>query len=263
MKSSVFETLARVGYATKGCIYAVIGLLAVLAVIGAGGELGGSRNAIETIGQQPFGRVLLGALAVGLFAYAGWRLLQAGADPENHGTDREGLLKRLGHGVSGVAHAILGVTAAQMVLQSGGGGGGGAKTWVAELMAVDTVGPIVVGVIGAVVIGVGIQQLHKGLTTSFQKKLKTAGMSRRARELAEKVGKAGLTARAVVFFVIGGAVIRAAFEHDPGEVETLGEALATIGSQPLGSVLLATVALGLMAYAAHQLVFAKYRRIPS
>lgn len=260
---TALEGLARVGYATKGIVYGAVGLLAVLAVVGAGGAIGGSERAIQTIGEQPFGLVLLVVLSIGLFAYAGWRGIQATLDPEHLGRDRKAIAKRIGYGFSALTHALLGVTAAQLVLGSSSGGGGGTKTWVAEVMAIEVVGPIVVGIAGAIAIGFGLQQLHKGLTVKFTKKLKSREMSRRARKLAVKVGKAGLTARAVVFCILGGTLVHAAIANDPSDVKPLGEALAAIGRQPLGSVLLAATALGLMAYAAHQLVFARYRRIPS
>jgi len=258
----LYSVLARVGYATKGLVYGTVGLLAVLAVVGAGGSVGGSEGAIHTIGEQPFGQVLLVVLSLGLFAYAGWRLLQATVDPENHGTDREGIVKRIAYGLSAITHALLGVTALQMMLGSGGGGGG-TETWVAKVMAIEVVGPIAIGAAGVIAIGFGLQQLHKGLTVRFTEKLESQQMSRRAREVAVKVGRAGLAARAVVFCILGGTLIHAAVNHDPSDVKPLGEALVAIGRQPLGSVLLAATALGLMAYAVHQLVFARYRRIPS
>src|SRR5688500_5424301 len=71
------RTLSRAGFATKGFVYVLIGGLAVLAAIGEGGRVTGSQGAVRTLGEQPFGRILLIAVAVGLMAYAAWALAEA------------------------------------------------------------------------------------------------------------------------------------------------------------------------------------------
>ena len=58
------EKLARFGYAAKGVVYAVIGILALQLASGQGGEATGPEGALSTIGQQPFGRTPL-AISVG------------------------------------------------------------------------------------------------------------------------------------------------------------------------------------------------------
>ena len=84
------ERLARFGYAAKGAVYIVVGLLAAMAAFGMGGKTTDTRGALATIVTQPFGRVLLGAVAVGLVGYALWRFVQAGVDAENKGSRSNG-----------------------------------------------------------------------------------------------------------------------------------------------------------------------------
>lgn len=256
------ERLARVGYATKGVVYALVGGLAIKAAIGSGGSVGGSRNAVQEIGSQPFGQALLVLTAIGLFGYALWRFVQAGFDPENEGTDGKGLVKRAGYVASGVIHTMLGVTAIQMVT-GGGGGGGGKKTWIAKLMAVDTVGPILVGVAGVCVLGYALYQVYKGWTMKFKEALQTGEMSQTEEKAATISGRIGLVARGVVFAIIGGYVVKAAATQSPGSAKSVGGALSEIASQSYGVFLLAIVAAGLIAYAALQLVLARYRKIPA
>jgi len=260
-KDTWIERLARVGYATKGVVYALIGGLAIKAAIGSGGSVGGGRNAVQEIGTQPFGQVLLVLTAIGLFGYALWRFVQAALDPENNGTDGKGVIKRVGYVASGVMHTALGVTAVQMV--TGGGGGGGKKTWIAKLMAVDTVGPILVGAAGVFVLGYALYQVYKGWTMKFKEELRTGQMSQTEEKAATISGRVGLVARGVVFAIIGGYVLKAAATQNPGSAKSVGGALSEIASQSYGVFLLATVAIGLLAYAALQLVLARYREIPS
>jgi Domain of Unknown Function (DUF1206) len=67
------DWVARVGLVARGLVYAVIGLLALKLAIGDGGSAHSQRGALETISRQPFGAVLLIALAAGLGAYAIWQ----------------------------------------------------------------------------------------------------------------------------------------------------------------------------------------------
>ncbi len=58
--------LARLGYAVKGVVYLVIGILAVQLAAGRGGKATDQRGAIHIIYDQPFGRFLLVIVAIGL-----------------------------------------------------------------------------------------------------------------------------------------------------------------------------------------------------
>ena len=71
------ERLARFGYAPKGAVYLLVGLLAVQAAFGPGGKKTGTEGALVTLVQQPFGQILLGLVAFGLVSYAMWRLIEA------------------------------------------------------------------------------------------------------------------------------------------------------------------------------------------
>src|SRR5829696_9694962 len=94
------ERLARLGYATEGAMYTLIGLLAAGVAFGTGGRATGQRGALEIVAGSPFGDVLVGLLALGLLGYALWRGVQAIADPDGEGTEVKALGKRIGYGVS-------------------------------------------------------------------------------------------------------------------------------------------------------------------
>ena len=93
------ERLARLGYATEGAVYSLIGLLAAGAAFGTGGRATGQRGALEVIAGSPFGGILLGLIAVGFLGYALWRSVQALADPDREGTEVKALGRRGGYGI--------------------------------------------------------------------------------------------------------------------------------------------------------------------
>jgi len=260
--SDTVEKLARFGYAVKGVVYGLIGILAVMAAFGSGGKTSGSRGVLGTIADGPFGQVLLGLIAVGLFGYALWRFVQSFADPDNKGTDAEGIIKRIGYFVSGVIHVGLGIAAIRLLLGSGGGGGSNADSWTAKLMS-QPLGLWLVGIVGLIVIGVGLRQFYKAKKADFFEKLKTGEMSASERTWAKRAGQAGLAARGVVFSIIGFFLIQAALNANPQEARGLGGALDTLAAQPYGPYLLGIVAIGLVGYGVYCWVNARYRKIPA
>src|SRR5438270_8497729 len=81
------ERMARLGYAVRGVLYAIIGLLALAVAAGAGGTTTDKVGAIATIGSRPFGKVMLVLIAAGLVGYSLWGFIRALFDPLNRGTD--------------------------------------------------------------------------------------------------------------------------------------------------------------------------------
>lgn len=82
-------------------------ILTLKVVIGAVGEVGGDRTAILEIGEQSYGRLLLGMTALGLLGYTVWRWVQADKDTAGLGSDAKGLVKRIGFAVSGFVYLLL------------------------------------------------------------------------------------------------------------------------------------------------------------
>src|SRR5215217_855639 len=120
-----FEWLARAGLVARAVIYAIIGVLAIKLAFGdGGGETTNQQGALSEIAEQPFGKLLLILMAIGLAGYALWRLVRAaiGQGPE---AGRDDAKERIDGLVSGVGYAMLCVTAISILAGSGGGSGGG------------------------------------------------------------------------------------------------------------------------------------------
>lgn len=260
--SDTFENLTRIGFIAKGIVYLFIGVLAFMAAFGgAGGETTGREGAISRIAAQPFGEFLLAAIAVGLFAYAAWRMLCAFADVEGEGSDSKGLAKRVGYFFSGFFYGAAGVYALQLLIGFGsrGGGGGGAQsaqTWSARLMSMPA-GQWLLALVGIATVVVGFGLIRYGWQEKFVRHLRAVSTHGWVREL----GKWGYIARGVVFGVIGILVVIAAMQHDPSEVQGLEGALDTLARQPFGTWLLAFVGAGLACYGAFCVAESKYRQV--
>ena len=255
------EILARLGYAAKGVVYLIIGVLAVQLAWGGGGQITGGQGALHTIAGQPFGQALLWLMVIGLFGYVVWRFVQSVMDVEHCGSDGKGIAKRVAQAVSGVVYGSLAIYAAKLALGSGGGGGGSTESRTASLMS-NTWGVWLVGLIGVIVIGYGLRQLYHAYQVDFTKRLVTSEMSSTERTWAIRIGRFGLAARGVVLMMIGWFFIQAAITHDPSQARGLDGALAELAGTGYGPWVLGLVALGLVAYGVYQLVLARYRRMP-
>lgn len=253
------QTFGIVGYATKGVVYAVIGVLAARTAFGAGGRTTDAKGALTEIGSQPFGQILLVLSALGLLGYAIWRFVQAWTGPGRLGADAESSLKRAGWVVSGLVHLSLAWFAASLAFGSSSGQGRGAAGWTAELMA-KPFGQWLVGLVGVIVATVGAREFLRAYRLSFMKDYGRHPMSAQQRRVARAAGRIGLSARGVVFLMIGVFVVAAAVQADPNEARGLGGALRALLEQDYGAVLLGVVAIGLVAYAVHCFFNARYRR---
>lgn len=259
--SPAVQGLARLGYAAKGLVYLIIGFIAAQAAFSRGEQVKGSEGALSTILEQPFGRVLLGIVALGLAGYVLWRVVQALLDPEHKGGGVKGIGARIGYGISAFVYAGLTLEAVRMLRGSGGGGqGSGAQHWSAVVMD-KPFGRIAVGLAGLGIAAYGLYEIYRAFKSNLAKRLDLEGSPVATRQRVVGLGKAGMTARGVVFCIIGWLVITAALRYDPSRAQGLQGALVTLREAAYGRYLLGLVALGLIAYGIFQLVKARYRII--
>jgi hypothetical protein len=174
----------------------------------------------------------------------------------------KGLAVRFGYGCTGLVYAGLSYSAVQLMLGHGAGKGSdeSSKEWTARFMALPF-GRWLVAAAGLGVIGFGVWQCYKGLSARFRKRLKTAQMPGLTDTLAKRAGQVGLTARGVVFGIVGIFLIQAALHARAREARGLSGALLALEQRPYGPWLLGAVALGLVVYGLYMFVEARYRRM--
>lgn len=254
------ERLARVGYAAKGIVYALVGILAFQAAANWGGKVTGSKGVFWTIASQPFGRFILFLVGVGLLGYVIWRFVQAAFDPEHNDQGASSWGRRISYVISGLIYGSLAFFSFQIVFGSPDSSGDSVTQRVNTLLA-QPFGQWLVGTVGAAIVAYGFYCFYKAFKTKFQRKLKLGEMSAREEKWSTRVARFGLTAKGVVSVVIGYFFIQAARLADPSRARTTEGALQAIQQQPFGAWLMGLVALGLIAYGIHLEFQARYRRI--
>lgn len=256
------KKVARTGYAAKGTVYAITGVLTFLAAFNMGGQKASKLQVLEFLDKQPFGNALLVLMGIGLACYAFWRFTQSISDPEGIGNDKKGKGKRVAFFISACIYLGLAVLAILRVVQAGGGSGssgGSGSAQQSHFLATET-GLILLGIIGAAFIGTGIAQFVKAYKGSFTKHFDLKSMTEeKRRKTIKNSGYLGISARGVVFLIIGYFAIQAALSSNPSEIKTTAEVFAFIQDSSYGSWLLGLVAAGFVCYAVYMFMMAKYR----
>jgi hypothetical protein len=258
VQSSAFELLSRAGFVARGLIYAIIGILALKLALGHGGKLTDQKGALHTVAQQPFGKVLLTLLAIGLGGYSLWRLVRAAIGHGPEGSDSG--FDRVAAFASGIAYGVMCFLAVEILLGAGGGSGDSVKKSTAGVLGWPA-GTWIVGIAGVVLIGVALYQGYRGITQKFLDESKVEEMGPQVKKWISRLGTFGHLARMVVFGLVGIFVVKAAIDYKPSKAVGLDGALAKIVHHSYGPFLLGIVATGLIAFAVYSLSDARYRRI--
>jgi len=266
----ILERIARVGIVAKALVYLGIGLLATGAALRIGGALTDTSGIFHFLLHQPLGRVLLGALALGLLAYTVWLSVQAVLDPDGNGTSFVGLVNRFGQVVTALAQLALSFEGARLALGLGSVLGAEAEGSGIELSNEHLVaqglrvpfGVQLVGLVGLVLVGVAASQMYRALRGDVRRDWRLGDLGETG-DWAVGIGRFGLAARAVVLGVGGWLVFQAARSYDPSRAGGIGAVLRTLAGFYASGWLLALVALGLVAYGIFGLVEARYRVIPA
>jgi len=112
-----------------------------------------------------------------------------------------------------------------------------------------------------VLIGISLYQLYDALMGGFADESKTAQMSPREWRLFMALGHVGLTARALVFGLVGYFLVRTAIDFNASSAVGLDGALERLRHQVIGPWILGLAAAGLLTFAGFSLFEARYRRL--
>ena len=257
VKEKWVDKFLRFGLLSKGIVYCLIGILALMAAIGLSGENASQTEAVKLIYEQPFGKILLAIVALGLFGYVTLRFFQAFKDIDGKGNNAKGIFARIGYGISGLLYLALGIYAAKLVLQAQQGDGNSKQFIVAKVLGYSW-GEWAVAIAGLIIVGSGIYQIYRAVSGKFMKKIGHV-----AGNLSKAIRRAGVTgyiSRGIVLIIVGYLVFHAAMTHNPSQANGTEGAFHFI-ENTFGSLLLAVIAVGMIGYGVFMFVKAKYQHI--
>lgn len=257
-----FVKYARFGYASKGVVYCITGILAFLAAMGNGSTSDtGRTNVLNKILEQPFGALLLGIVGVGMFGYVLWRLVEAIKDPHDHGTDIKGLLTRTGYLFSAFVYLGLSYYAFKAVVFgiTKSSSGDTQRTLIDKVLDLP-MGEYIVGAIALIIFIRGCFQAYKGISGKYKKNLKEYEINPDYRDVVVRAGAVGSIARGIVWCLIAFFFLKAALNHNANEVGSTENALGFVASD-FGLISLGFIGFGLICYGAFKILQAIYLRM--
>jgi hypothetical protein len=254
------ERLARLGYASKGLVYVIVGGLTAAAAFGSGGNDADSNKAFRFIAEAPFGRILVILVALGLLGYAAWRIINAIKDGERRGSEPKGLAIRAGGFFRGLVYVGLSYEAIRLAMGGSGGQGSdqNAEHWSARAMNAPF-GRWLLVIVGLGIAGYGMYQMYRAWKAKLGKQLRLGYITDDFRRRLVAISRFGIAARSIVFLLIGYSIARAAWTRNPEAAQGTSGALQQIAS--LSQWLLALIAIGLVSYGVYQFLNARYRTI--
>jgi hypothetical protein len=245
-RSDWLDHAVRFGLVAYGVVYLMIAWMSAQLALGHHSGRPSARGALAQLAQQPFGKVLLWAIAVGLFLLVVWRVLE-GIAGHRDADGGERVRKRAVSLGKAVLYGVLGFSALKVAMGSGGGSSRTQKTMTAKLMDLPA-GPWIVGLIGLAIIGYGAVTVWHGWTDRFLKHLDADGRTGNDGQAYTWFGRIGYAAKGIAFGLVGVLVGYAAVTHDPKKSGGLDQALMKLLHQPFGPYLLLAVAVGLGCY---------------
>jgi hypothetical protein len=259
--TALVEAAARAGYVARGVVYLSIGAIALLAALHVAPRAEGAVGAMEAWGRWPAGILLLWLVGVGLYAFSGWRALQALFDADRCGVSPSGLATRLGQGISGVTYASLAVAtfglldAIEDLHETDDRAA--TRAFVAGLLQAP-MGELLVTAAGLFVAGAGVGSIARGFIDHFGRGL---DCERETRRVAGSLARVGYVARGLALLPAGVLLVRAGLKVRASEAPGLGGALDLLARAPFGEAVLAMTALGLMAFGLFAVLEGALRRM--
>ncbi|MCY7374944.1 MAG: DUF1206 domain-containing protein, partial [Pyrinomonadaceae bacterium] len=224
------QKLSEFGFYTKGFLFIVIGVLAVLVAIGdKSGQLADPTGALTRIAQASYGKIILIIFIVGAVGHGVWNILRGAADVDDAGKNWQGIIKRIIAVSVGFFYLFLAwtawtiVTTANIAVQNGAV----QKTMTAIILAFP-LGAVLVFLIGVIVIGAGISECYRGISGKFKEDFRLYELQGNKRRIVGVLGALGFTARAVIYGLMGYFFIVAAINSNPNDAVGIDGALLAL-----------------------------------
>jgi hypothetical protein len=269
--SDLGERLARIGLASRGAVFVVLGYLVVRIAFGALGSASSKHSAsgpgvAQAIAAQPGGRVILVVLGVGLALFA----LFSALDAILHHDDEDDAKKRWANrAVAAIGVLVYGVFAVYCIYAavSGSTSSGSAQQsdnqqtqWSAKVLNWPG-GSIWLGLLALVLFGIAIFHVVEAIRRTFLDRLERGRMSARAWKYTVVTGTIGYLGRAALFASVGWFVMSAAIEDDPQHGQGFDGAARRLADNGVGGVFMVVVAAALICFGLYLFAEARYRKV--
>jgi hypothetical protein len=260
-RSDGFKGLAKLGFAARGTIYLLLGFFTLLLALGERSPEADQRGAMQEVARHNGGFILLWVIAIGFVGYALWRFSEVAFGVVGKGEKSRDRGPRLQSLARGVIYSGLAYSAFNLLAHARAKSQASQQQLLTTKVMQHTAGRWVVGIAGVVVIIVGLALIYEGVARKFKDHFALSDMPTPSRRIVWILGTFGITARGVVFSLVGYFLIQAALDYDPKKARGLDGALRrTVAESDFGRVLVGVCAIGLIAFGLYAYAEAAWRR---
>lgn len=252
--------LATAGLVAKGFVYLILGALALMAALHIGGrsaENADKSHIFSFLDESSAGQWLLPLLSIGLVCYCVWRSIEGLHAIQGDGKKHYG--KAFRYFASAAVYLFVAVSAAKEFLDKPSKGGDGQQELASNLLS-QPFGQWLAGIAAIIFAAIGIYQLYYAWSEKYKKHVQKMNRQTNAAPILLAMGKVGYTARGIVWLIIAYLMSRAAFTGRSKDAGDTGKAFSFIENSTAGSIWLAAIAIGLIAYGIFSFVRARYER---
>jgi hypothetical protein len=251
------EWLTRGSYLAKALLYAAVGLFTFKLAMGSNGPDPGRKEVLEQLTGSPFGKILIGLMALALAGHTLWRLAEIRYDPYEKGTGPGGWLYRLNYLLSAITYGSLGYTAINLLIGKESGAGNQKQIWVAKLLQVEG-GNWIIILVGTVLIVWAGLQLFKGVSGNVYKSLQLDHVHPLWKGMLRVCCFIGFMAVGGILASTGWYLIKGAWNEDPKWVKNMDNLIKALQTFPGGWWGQIALATALIMMAIFMLAMARY-----
>lgn len=259
VKKEAYDKFARTGFAVKGIIYVLLGILAVVAAAGPEGKATGKRGVLVWLDHQPLGPVLIIIIMIGILGYVVLRFMQAIKDTNHKGSGWKGIITRLFYFIRGISYLLFMLAGFFVVFPDTkvlDKEDADTLAWMIELPA----GNIAVAMVGLFFAGFGVYELGRAFTGNFKHHLDFRNLNSGVKGVCNTIGVIGYLARGIILGVIGFLLVKAAINAFIDKAPFTSQAFNFLSSL-LGEFYMGIVAAGLAFYGFFYFIKAKLYQV--
>ncbi len=255
--SDTMDRINRFGLMAFGLVHLVLGSLAVQLAFGERSGSTSTSGAVQELAQQPFGGVLVWAVAVGMILYCLVQVVEAAIGRRDDDGAKRTLKRAISLGKA-VVYGVIAFSALKVALGKGSSSGEqSTDSMTGKIMDLPG-GQVLVGLIGVGILVTGGALVVKGVTDKFLGDIQGSGQRGADGTAYTWAGRIGYTAKGIAVGMIGLLFGYAAITHDPDKSGGLDQALTDVLDQPFGPVLIAALGLGLASFGGFCFAWARH-----
>lgn len=250
--------LALIGIISRGVIFFIMGILIVLSVLQqAPDKKADSVGVLHFIDNNPFGKLILIFLGIGVAIYIAWRIkLMFNVDSSKSVLNKTRLVAN--HAGIAIIYLLF-LSLIIKVLFDIKAESAKLETYL-NSFANDIWFEVLIAIIGLSIIGKGIFQFYISYSKIFLKLIKERELSSTAQKTFIAFGQIGYFARGIVFSTLGFLIFRTSYSIYSNPNKDVKDALDYI-DENFGNVVLLAIGVGLFLFSLFVFIKAKYRII--